>query len=373
MSNNQFSIWIWMQILTPHMSALAESLAKRGCKVTFVSNMILSPNRSKQGWEKPSLSKTSFKLVTNKKATHRLAMSAPNNSIHLCQGLRGNGLVKSAQNIIKKRGLSHWVLMEAIDDAGLIGIFKKFVYHFLFFQWRNHLSGVLAIGQNSSEWFIKRGMVKDRIYPFAYFLENPKKYISKKSFEDQISNRPFRFIFVGRLIKLKKLDLLINAIEALNIKDIELWIVGNGPEKYKLKQLAQKSLPTKVKWLGTMPITKIPEVLSDADCLVLPSRYDGWGAVISEALMVGTPVICSDNCGAANVVTASNVGSVFSTNDFDSLVRSLKSQLKKGKCGGKVRKKISDWSKCLDSESGAEYLKLIMQKRNNIIPPWLKK
>ena len=76
-----------MQILTPHMSALAESLAKRGCKVTFVSNMILSPNRSKQGWEKPSLSKTSFKLVTNKKAT-LLAMSAPNNSIHLCQGLR---------------------------------------------------------------------------------------------------------------------------------------------------------------------------------------------------------------------------------------------------------------------------------------------
>ena len=72
-------------------------------------------------------------------------------------------------------------------------------------------------------------------------------------------------------------------------------------------------------------------------------------------------------------MTASNVGSVFSTNDFDSLVRSLKSQLKKGKCSRKVRKKISDWSKCLDSESGAEYLKLIMQKRNNIIPPWQKK
>ena len=64
-------------------------------------------------------------------------------------------------------------------------------------------------------------------------------------------------------------------------------------------------------------ITKIPEVICESDCLVLPSRYDGWGAVISEALMVGTPVICSDNCGAANVVTASNVGSVFSTNDFD--------------------------------------------------------
>ena len=143
------------------MSALAEFLAKRGCKVTFVSNMILSPNRSNQGWEKPSLSKTSFKLVTNKKATLRLAMSAPNNSIHLCQGLRGNGLVKSAQNIIKKRGLSHWLLMETIDDAVLICIFKKFVYHFLFFQWRNHLSGVLAIGQNSSEWFIKRGMGKN--------------------------------------------------------------------------------------------------------------------------------------------------------------------------------------------------------------------
>ena len=42
--------------------------------------------------------------------------------------------------------------------------------------------------------------------------------------------------------------------------------------------------------------------MAAADVLVLPSRFDGWGAVVNEALMVGTPVICSDRCGASDVI-----------------------------------------------------------------------
>lgn len=48
--------------------------------------------------------------------------------------------------------------------------------------------------------------------------------------------------------------------------------------------------------------------MARADVLVLPSWHDGWGAVVSEALMAGTPAIASDACGSAGVVRASGVG-----------------------------------------------------------------
>ena len=49
------------------------------------------------------------------------------------------------------------------------------------------------------------------------------------------------------------------------------------------------------------------------DLFLLPSRFDGWGAVVNEALMCGVPVVCSDNCGAAELLGESWRGEVFRT------------------------------------------------------------
>ena len=49
-------------------------------------------------------------------------------------------------------------------------------------------------------------------------------------------------------------------------------------------------------------MSKIGNTIYQADNLVLPSSHDGWGAVTTEALMVGTPVICSDTCGSSLIV-----------------------------------------------------------------------
>jgi hypothetical protein len=68
---------------------------------------------------------------------------------------------------------------------------------------------------------------------------------------------------------------------------------------------------------GSYLSTEVPRAMAQADCLVLPSIHDGWGAVASESLMVGTPVVCSDACGVAGVVQASGVGGVFPVKDKD--------------------------------------------------------
>ena len=117
---------------------------------------------------------------------------------------------------------------------------------------------------------------------------------------------------------------------ALKLRDIELWIVGGGLERENLNSLANLFLPGQVNWIGSLPMSKIPKIIQEADCLVLPSRHDGWGAVVCESLMVGTPVICSDACGSSEVVQASGVGGIFLKNDQRSLAKFLYKQY--GKC-----------------------------------------
>ena len=138
MSSLKQSIWFWQLTCSPHMTALAESLAERGFPVTFVANKLLSTNRVKQGWEQQGFNKVAFKLAYNKNTFTRLALEAPEDAIHLCQGLRGNGLVGNAQRIMRKKRLNHWVFMEKVDDAGWLGLIKRGVYRILFLRWRDH-------------------------------------------------------------------------------------------------------------------------------------------------------------------------------------------------------------------------------------------
>ena len=364
MSKPNNSIWFWQTMVTPHMAVLAAALAERGFKVNYVANENLSKERIHQGWKMPELGKVKLLLAPNKDTVIRYALNAPKDSIHLCQGLRGNGLVSYAQRVIRKRNLRHWAMMETVDDTGWTGFIRKILYRILFLYWRNHLTGVLAIGQNTLDWFVARGMERNRVYPFAYFLKKPSiSNLSSPSIKKNMK-RPFRFIFVGQLINRKRVDLLIKAIATLKLKEIEFWIVGNGSEEKRLRSLANILLPKKVFWLGVLPIKKIPNVIHQADCLVLPSRFDGWGAVVSEALMVGTPVVCSDKSGSSVIVEASGVGSIFVANNQKSLITSLRTQLKIGQVSLKERQKIMKWSRCLSASSGAKYLELILNLKN---------
>lgn len=68
-------------------------------------------------------------------------------------------------------------------------------------------------------------------------------------------------------------------------------------------------------------------VMSEYDVLVLPSRYDGWGVVVNEALMAGVPVICSDQVGASAVVEKWQCGSIFASEDLPDLVSKLENLL----------------------------------------------
>jgi glycosyltransferase involved in cell wall biosynthesis len=367
-------IWIWQRIRSPHMTWLAAALVKCGFSVTFISNQVLSQDRAEQGWEVPQLEGVDVLLAEDVGKVRSLVAMAPNYSIHICEGLRANGLIGAAQLGLKARGLKFWVIMEGPEENRFSKLIKRVAYSLLFLCWRNDLAGILAIGQGTGAWINARRALTCPIVPFAYFLGESSLKERQGCGSDLSSKTRYRIIFVGQLVKRKRVDLLIRALALIDRVDFELCVVGDGPELKRLQELGDELLASDVLWLGSQPMSDIPNLIRRADCLVLPSRHDGWGAVISEALMVGTPVICSDACGAAVVVDASGVGGVFVSDDSCAFSTILEKQISGGIWPIEQRCHLAEWAQCLGAQEGANYLSEILNssedKFKQPAPPW---
>lgn len=79
-----------------------------------------------------------------------------------------------------------------------------------------------------------------------------------------------------------------------------------------------------MKFLGTRKQSEVPQSLSSRDVLVLPSIYDGWGAVVNEGLQQDLYVICSDQCGAKDLLVDPRCGCVFRGGDTHELAERLR-------------------------------------------------
>ncbi len=101
-------------------------------------------------------------------------------------------------------------------------------------------------------------------------------------------------IFVGRLIKEKNADLLINSIVHVkrSIPDVKCKIIGDGPEKERLEGLvARDALSDNVRFSGFMTHDEIISRMKSGKILVLPSTREGFGMVVIEAFACGLPVV----------------------------------------------------------------------------------
>lgn len=370
MSAGKREIWFWQRIVSPHMAGLAAALARQGCQVTFIAEQPMSEDRARQGWTQPDLGGARLEMAPSLASVEALVAGAPPRSIHICQGIRGNGLVSAAQKALVERALRQWVIMETVDDSGWKGSIKRMAYRRLLRVRRNAIQGVLTIGHRTADWVAARGMPAGRVFPFAYFLP------SAKASTEAAARAPgvYRFVFAGQLIPRKRVDWLIDALARITSHDFELAIVGTGPEEPALRALAASRVGDRVRWLGALPMAEVPPLMAQSDCLVLPSVHDGWGAVISEALMAGTPVICSDACGAAGVVRASGVGGVFPRDRNEVLEAMLKRQIESGPISETERARLATWAAALGDDAGARYLLNILDcstsRRSRPVPPW---
>jgi glycosyltransferase involved in cell wall biosynthesis len=241
--------------------------------------------------------------------------------------------------------------------------------------YRKDIDFVLAIGHLGVRWYAMCGYPLDRVFPWGYFVERCD-FDSGTAMTEATTPSIFEMCYVGRCIRGKGIDVLLNALASITEDRWRLHIVGDGPERQRLQQLAHaRGIGDRVCLWGVKTNREARHLLSQSDVLVFPSEIDGWGAVVNEALMCGVPVICSDYCGAADLVRSSGYGSLFHTGSSEHLARVLREQMAKGKETVSSRKEITTWSRRVEGEAAARYfvdvLDHVQGRTTRPSAPWL--
>ena len=139
-----------------------------------------------------------------------------------------------------------------------------------------------------------------------------------------ISHDAFTFGYMGRLDVAKNVSLLISAFQQMP-QDVRLIIVGHGDERCALE--AQAAGDERIRFLGSR--SDVGNCYGMMDCLVLPSRNEGFPLVLGEAMTLGCPIISSETEGALSCLPRN--APFFKIDDLDGLVKCMRDELKKGR------------------------------------------
>jgi len=134
----------------------------------------------------------------------------------------------------------------------------------------------------------------------------------------------FVVVGLGRLEPIKGFDLLVRALPAVaaQVPSARLLLVGDGAEREHLQTLAA-SLRLTGRLLLTDETTDVTAYLAAADVVAVPSRNEGMGRVIVEAMALGLPIVATAVGGIPDVVTDGECGRLVAPEDVDALSTAL--------------------------------------------------
>lgn len=171
------------------------------------------------------------------------------------------------------------------------------------------------------------------------------------------AERDPRFVFIGRLVDWKRLDLAIRALA--EVPGARLEVIGEGPMRERWTSLAASlGLAERTSFLGWLSQKECAARLHSATSLLLPSIYECGGAVVLEAMAAGTPVIAVDWGGPADYLDET-CGILISPKGAEEVVRGFSMAMTRliqdpeichqlGRCGRNKIERLFDWEKKLD-------------------------
>ena len=134
----------------------------------------------------------------------------------------------------------------------------------------------------------------------------PNGIIPPKLMHSDFQHDEMRFLFVGRLTRLKGLDVALRALAGLKGHKWTLDVVGEGDERGSLEALADGlGIAGRVRFHGDKERPEVERFMAGSSCLLFPSYSEGMGLVVLEAVSVGLPVLASVADG--ELVPAGNV------------------------------------------------------------------
>jgi len=137
-------------------------------------------------------------------------------------------------------------------------------------------------------------------------------------------------LYVGRLHPVKNLEIAVDAVSKLVAAnpDLSFLIVGEGPQKQKLQDLAlELKISEHVFFAGTIAHQELPRFYAAANIFIIPSIEEGQPKAVLEALASGKPVVATSVPGLKELIIDGENGILVPLNDSDALAYAVKAIL----------------------------------------------
>jgi glycosyltransferase involved in cell wall biosynthesis len=365
------NIFIWQSSIEHHEYYTWLALHARmqeNESVTFVLGQLENDIRKAQGWNAVDLTKLNVIFLPSKKlwADGTKLINENADAIHVFLGFRGT---KKGYNFFPlilyalTRKIKATVINEPYsirpvgyfnDDHPMLAYISVWIRPILYrgmalfinlFS-KSEKPCIFPISMIAKEQFRKSGFDAASMFPFGWFVPdlNRRPAPPKK-------DMALRVLYVGAMNQTKGADILISAVKLIRSQGykVTLDLYGSGdPQKYA--DLGP--------WLchhGLIPFEMVQPTMQKYDLLITPSRHDGWGVVVNEALLQGVPVIASSRVGAKVMIEASGAGLVFESENVNDLVEKIKMVMLNPVLLDEMKRKASQVGPRILPEKGAQY------------------
>lgn len=155
-----------------------------------------------------------------------------------------------------------------------------------------------------------------------------------------IPKKPHTLLYVGRIDKRKGIDFLIRSMSLVRqqIPDVHLLVGGKGRYLERMKDLAgQLDLEHNVTFLGFVSDDQLNTLYNQAQCVVVPSIFEGFGITVIEALAAGTRVVGTDVDGIREILKSGDYGRIVPYGNHQALADAIITELNEPKRAGSLR------------------------------------
>jgi glycosyltransferase involved in cell wall biosynthesis len=379
----------WQPVLTDHQAFTLQALARKmhSRSVAYVTSLE-DAVRKDQGWSDTQVRGVERRLIPNLGFLGYCyqQLRAQRSDVHLfCSPFQQPRLIlcMALASIMR---IEFYLVSEPYspeadgylrESSILLGkirsTLRPHIYRAYVLMLRGRLSGIFAISRMATEQYLRAGVPIDKLFPFGYFIPSHGGPVIRNGEAGYAAVHILRIVFVGSLIRRKGFDILIGAVRQLLAHGFKLELDLYGPATAAAVAEVSRD-EERIRYKGMIPFGQAQSIVAGYDLLVLPSRYDGWGVVVNEALCAGVPVVCSDRAGAGVVAATLGAGLIFPSGDAGALERLLKQLLTQAGKLAILRDACGDAARVLQPEVAATYMASVIRApashKADIKPPW---